>query len=166
MPLPDSFLQELKARCDITEVVSGYVNLKRRGRNMVGLCPFHGEKTPSFNIYPENGSFYCFGCGVGGDVITFIRRIENLDYIEAVKFLAQRAGLQMPEDGRDQGMSRIRSRILRLTAKPPGFITGCCIPLRGNRGSPICVAELYCPKPLCILGWVMRRIPGMPWWII
>ena len=57
---------------------------------MVGLCPFHGEKTPSFNIYPENGSFYCFGCGVGGDVITFIRRIENLDYIEAVKFLAQR----------------------------------------------------------------------------
>ena len=96
MPLPDSFLDELKARSDITEIVSGYVSLKRRGKNMVGLCPFHNEKTPSFNIYPENGSFYCFGCGTGGDVITFIRRIENLDYMEAVRFLAQRAGLNVP----------------------------------------------------------------------
>ena len=88
MPLPDDFLQELKARSDMVDVASSYLNLKRRGRNMVGLCPFHGEKTPSFNIYPENGSFYCFGCGAGGDVITFIRKIENLDYIEAVRFLA------------------------------------------------------------------------------
>lgn len=64
---------------------------------MVGLCPFHGEKTPSFNIYTESGSFYCFGCGAGGDVITFIMKIENLDYVEAVKFLAQRAGMEMPE---------------------------------------------------------------------
>ena len=62
MPLPETFLQELKARSDIAEIVSSYVNLRRRGRNLVGLCPFHSEKTPSFNIYPENGSFYCFGC--------------------------------------------------------------------------------------------------------
>ena len=72
MAFPDSFLQELKLRSDITEIASSYVNLKRNGRNMVGLCPFHGEKTPSFNIYTESGSFYCFGCGVGGDVITFV----------------------------------------------------------------------------------------------
>ena len=94
MPFPDSFLQELKLRSDITEIASSYVNLKRHGRNMVGLCPFHGEKTPSFNIYTESGSFYCFGCGAGGDVITFIMKIENLDYVEAVKFLAQRAGMK------------------------------------------------------------------------
>ena len=86
MPLPEAFLQELKMRSDIVDVVSSYVSLRRSGRNMVGLCPFHHEKTPSFNVYAENGSFYCFGCGVGGDVITFIRRIENLDYMEAVRF--------------------------------------------------------------------------------
>ena len=90
MPLPEAFLQELKMRSDIVDVVSSYVSLRRSGRNMVGLCPFHHEKTPSFNVYAENGSFYCFGCGVGGDVITFIRRIENLDYMEAVRFLAAR----------------------------------------------------------------------------
>ena len=77
MPLPDLFLQELKARTDISELVSSYVNLRRSGRNLVGLCPFHHEKTASFNVYPDNGSFYCFGCGVGGDVITFVRKIEN-----------------------------------------------------------------------------------------
>ena len=77
MALPDSFIQELKARSDIVDVISSYVNLKRTGRNMVGLCPFHGEKTPSFHVNVENASFHCFGCGAGGDVITFIRRIEN-----------------------------------------------------------------------------------------
>lgn len=110
MAFPESFLQDLKMRNDITDVVSGYVNLKRRGRNMVGLCPFHGEKTPSFNVYTENGSFYCFGCGAGGDVISFIMRIENLDYVDAVKYLAQRAGLEMPENSYDDSMSRLRKQ--------------------------------------------------------
>ena len=102
MRLPDSFLQELKDRNNILDVVSGYVNLKRSGRTMSGLCPFHGEKTPSFHVNAEQGYFHCFGCGAGGDVITFIRKIENLDYIDAVKFLAQRAGMELPEDGRDK----------------------------------------------------------------
>lgn len=121
MPLPDSFLEELKARSDITEIVSSYVPLKRRGRNMVGLCPFHHEKTPSFNLYPENGSFYCFGCGAGGDVITFIRRIENLDYMEAVRFLAQRAGIPVPEERVDDGMARLRTRILEINRESARF---------------------------------------------
>ncbi len=121
MPLPEDFLQDLKMRSDIVDVVSGYVNLRRRGRNMVGLCPFHGEKTPSFNLYPENGSFYCFGCGAGGDVITFIRRIENLDYMEAVRFLAQRAGMQMPENSRDEGLSRLRTRIYEMNREAARF---------------------------------------------
>ncbi len=121
MALPSSFLSELKMRCDITDIVSSYVNLKRRGRNMIGLCPFHSEKTPSFNIYPENGSFYCFGCGVGGDVITFIMKIENLDYIEAVKFLATRAGLSMPEDSYDDGVSKLKGRILEANREAARF---------------------------------------------
>ena len=114
MPLPDSFLQELKLRSDIADVVSSYVTLRRSGRNLVGLCPFHGEKTPSFNVYPDNGSFYCFGCHVGGDVISFVRKIEKLDYLEAVRFLADRAGLQMPESRADDGMAAQRRRMLEL----------------------------------------------------
>lgn len=110
--LPDSFLQELVAKNDIESVVSAYVSLKRRGRNLVGLCPFHGEKTPSFNLYPETSSFYCFGCGAGGDVITFIRRIENLSYIDAVKLLADRAGMAVPEQDRNDAGARQRVRVL------------------------------------------------------
>ena len=121
MPLPESFLQELKARTDITDLVSSYVNLRRSGRNLVGLCPFHHEKTPSFNVYPDNGSFYCFGCGTGGDVITFVRKIENLDYIESVRFLAQRAGLQIPEEQVDDSMSRLRTRILEINRESARF---------------------------------------------
>lgn len=121
MALPEDFLQELKLRSDIVDVVSPYVNLKRRGRNMVGLCPFHGEKTPSFNLYPENGSFYCFGCGTGGDVITFIRKIENLDYMESVKFLAQRAGIDMPENSYDAGMSNLRTKIYEANREAARF---------------------------------------------
>lgn len=114
MPLPDSFMRELKARSDLAEIASHYVSLKRSGKNLVGLCPFHSEKSPSFNIYPDNGSFYCFGCGVGGDVITFVRRIENLDYMEAIRFLAQRAGLTVPDNQADDGMAKLRTRILAI----------------------------------------------------
>ena len=81
------------------------------GRDYVCLCPFHNEKTPSCHIHPDKEYFHCFGCGAGGDVITFIRKIENLDYIDAVKFLAQRAGMELPEDGRDEAAARIRGRI-------------------------------------------------------
>lgn len=121
MPLPEAFLQELKARSELSEVAASYVNLRHSGRNLVGLCPFHNEKSPSFNIYSENGSFYCFGCGAGGDVITFIRRIENLDYMEAVRFLAQRAGLQVPEGNIDDGMSRLKARILEINREAARF---------------------------------------------
>ena len=113
MALPDSFIQELLSKNDIESVASSYVAFKRRGRNLVGLCPFHGEKTASFNLYPETNSFYCFGCGAGGDVITFIKRIENLDYIDAVKLLADRSGMKMPEQKNENDqVSRLRLRIL------------------------------------------------------
>lgn len=112
MRLSDAFLEQLRANTDIESVISPYVNLRRRGKNLVGLCPFHNEKTPSFTVYPENGSFYCFGCGVGGDVITFVRRMENLDYMEAVKQLADRAGMALPEDGYDDTLAKKRTAFL------------------------------------------------------
>lgn len=111
MAIPNDFINEIKERNDITEVIGGYVNLKRNGRTSKGLCPFHSEKTPSFTVFSDTSSFYCFGCQVGGDVIGFIRRIENLDYVEAVKFLANRAGLQMVEENKNDGLSRMRLRI-------------------------------------------------------
>ena len=134
MAFPETFLQDLKLRNDITEVVSGYVSLKRRGRNMVGLCPFHGEKTPSFNIYTENGSFYCFGCGVGGDVISFIMKIENLDYVDAVKFLAQRAGMELPENSYDDSMSRLRTRVLEANREAARFYFKTLMSPQGRTG--------------------------------
>ena len=134
MALPDGFLYELKERSDISDVVSGYVNLKRRGRNLVGLCPFHSEKTPSFNLYPENGSFYCFGCGAGGDVITFVMKIENLDYIEAVKFLAQRAGMEMPENTYDDGMGKLKMRIFEANREAARFFNKKLYEAEGKEG--------------------------------
>ncbi len=131
--ISELFLQELKSYSDIEQVVSSYVHLKRRGRVATGLCPFHSEKTPSFTVYPDNQSFYCFGCGAGGDVITFIRRIENLEYVEAVRFLAQRAGMSMPEDTRDDGMARLKARVLELNRTLARLYHSC---LRGPQGKP------------------------------
>lgn len=114
MLIKDDFLNELRMRSDIEALSSGYVNLKRSGRTLVGLCPFHNEKTPSFHIYLDTQSFYCFGCQAGGDVITFVMMIENLDYVEAVKLLAEKAGLSMPEDGFDNSLYVQRKRICEI----------------------------------------------------
>ncbi len=119
--IPDSFFEELKYRSDIAEVVGSYVNLRRRGRTLNGLCPFHSEKTPSFTVYPESQSFYCFGCGAGGDVITFIRKIENLDYMEAVRLLAQRAGMAVPEQEGDDRTAKLKKRVLELNREAARF---------------------------------------------
>ena len=121
MPINESFLEELKYKTDIEDVVSSYVSLKRKGTTFTGLCPFHNEKTPSFTVYPENNSFYCFGCGVGGNVITFIRRIENLEYADAVRLLAERAGMQMPSEGFDDSLSKRRRRILEANRQAARF---------------------------------------------
>ncbi|MBQ2792339.1 MAG: DNA primase [Oscillospiraceae bacterium] len=131
--LSESFISELKARNDIEEVISSYVNVKRRGRNLVGLCPFHSEKTPSFTVYPDSQSFYCFGCGAGGDVVTFVKKIENLDYIEAVKSLAQRAGLAMPEDGYDDSYAKLKTRVLEINRETARFYHQCLISPVGKK---------------------------------
>ena len=122
MPIPESFIAELTSRCDIESTISSYVPLKRAGRLLKGLCPFHGEKTPSFTVYPETASFYCFGCGAGGDVITFIKRIENLDYLDAVKFLADRAGMTVPESAHvNDAESKLRVRVLEANRAAARF---------------------------------------------
>lgn len=114
MALPDSFLFELKQNNQIDSLMSSYTNLIRRGRNYVCLCPFHSEKTPSCTVYPDSQHFYCYGCGAGGDVITFAMKIENLSYIEAVKFLADRAGMQMPDDEKGSQIARVKARVLEI----------------------------------------------------
>lgn len=119
--LSDSFLQELKLKTDVVDVVSSYVSLKKRGNTYVGLCPFHNEKTPSFTVYENTQSFYCFGCGAGGDSVSFMRKIENLDYIDAVKLLAQRAGMQMPDEGYDDSLSKKRRTILQINRETAKF---------------------------------------------
>lgn len=117
----DEFLSELRMRCDIEQVISSYVQLKRRGKNLVGLCPFHNEKTPSFTVYPESQSYYCFGCGAGGEVINFIRRAENLDYVEAVSALCDKCGMVMPTDGYDNSIAEKRKRMYEINKEAARF---------------------------------------------
>ena len=121
MAFPDQFILELKQNNPIDSVMSSYVGLKRQGRNSVCLCPFHSEKSPSCVVYLDTNSFFCFGCGAGGDVITFIMKIENLDYVEAIKFLADRAGMTMPDDGGNSESSRIKARILEINRTAARF---------------------------------------------
>lgn len=121
MAIPEEIINEIKYRNDIENVISPYVNLKRRGKNLVGLCPFHNEKTPSFTVYPENGSFYCYGCGIGGDVFSFVRQIENLDYIEAVKLLAERSGVVLPQDGYDDSMQKLKNTVFEVNRETAKF---------------------------------------------
>lgn len=112
--ISEDFILQLKGLCDIVSVISSYVDLKSSGKNKKCSCPFHSEKTPSMVIYEDTQSFYCFGCGVGGDIITFIEKIENLGYVDAVKLLADRAGFAIPTSQLDDKISKKRSRILKM----------------------------------------------------
>ena len=117
----DDFIQQIRDHNDVESVIGSYIDLKRRGKNLVGLCPFHNEKTPSFTVYPETASYYCFGCGAGGEVINFIRNIENLDFTEAVKLLADRAGLKLPSTDYDDVTAKLRRRIYEANREAARF---------------------------------------------
>ena len=114
MAFPQAFLDELIARNPIEEVVGQYVQLKRSGANYFGLCPFHGEKTPSFSVAPNKQMYYCFGCHKGGGVINFIMEIESLSYPDAVRFLAQRVNLEVPDDRAYQSQYKEQERLIAL----------------------------------------------------
>ena len=114
MAFPQQFLDELVSRNDIVDVVSSYVSLTRKGSNYFGLCPFHNEKTPSFSVSPDKQIYHCFGCKHGGGVINFIMEIENLSFPDAVRFLAKRANMEVPEDDTDREAAHRRQRVLTL----------------------------------------------------
>ncbi len=121
MAFPQSFMDELTARCDIVDVVGSYVQLTRKGSNLFGLCPFHSEKTGSFSVSPDKQIYYCFGCKRGGGVINFIMEEENLPFPDAVRFLAKRAGLEVPEEEGDREAGRRRQRLLDLNRDAARF---------------------------------------------
>ena len=113
--IPQEILDEIIARTDIVDVVGRYVPLKKQGQNFVGLCPFHHEKTPSFSVSQNKQIFHCFGCGAGGGVITFIMKAEGLTFPDAVRYLAERAGMQIPEQGEaERKAARHRERLYAL----------------------------------------------------
>lgn len=114
--IPQGVIEDIKFRNPIEDVIGSYLRLSRAGSNLHGLCPFHSEKTPSFTVFPESQSFYCFGCGAGGDVITFIMKSENLDYPSALEFLAKRAGINLPDDRSDAFFNKgvTRSRVIEM----------------------------------------------------
>ena len=121
MAFPPAFLDELTARNPIEDVVGQYVNLKRSGSNLFGLCPFHGEKTPSFSVAPDKGIYYCFGCHKGGNVINFEMEIEGLSYPDAVRALAKRAGMEVPEDEQYQSRYHQQERLWALHKEAARF---------------------------------------------
>lgn len=120
MKYPREWIDSVRERSDIVELIGSYVTLRRAGSNYTGLCPFHSERTPSFTVFPDTQSFFCFGCEAGGDAFTFVMRSENLEYPEAVEFLAKRAGIQIPETHEDsdqpRGISRPRAYELNRAA--------------------------------------------------
>lgn len=117
MRIPNSVIEDIRYRCDIEDVIGSYITLKRAGTNLKGLCPFHSEKTPSFVVYKDTQSYYCFGCGAGGDVINFIMRQENMDYVSAVEFLAKRAGITLPDFSENAHEGPGRARILQMNVE-------------------------------------------------
>ena len=123
--IPREIIDEIIHRSDIEQVIGSYVTLKRAGSNLNGLCPFHNEKTPSFTVFPATKSFYCFGCGAGGDAITFVMRTENLDYRAALEVLAQRAGISIPTDdtGAEEGVPR--KRLYEMNLEAAKFFRNC-----------------------------------------
>ena len=121
-------IDEIVFRNDIEQVIGSYVTLKRAGSNLNGLCPFHNEKTPSFTVFPATKSFYCFGCGAGGDVISFIMREENLDYVGALEYLAARAGITIPHEDDPVDKDTVgRKRVYEMNLAAAKFFRECLI---------------------------------------
>lgn len=125
MRIPREVIEDVRNRNDIVDVISSYVNLKRAGSNYNGLCPYHNEKTPSFTVFPATQSFYCFGCGAGGDSISFVMKAENLEYVPAVEFLARRVGINISYSDGDNSASQQRKRILDMNLCAAKYFRAC-----------------------------------------
>ena len=114
MYYPDEVIEEVRMKNDIVDVISGYVKLQKKGANYFGLCPFHNEKSPSFSVSPGKQMYYCFGCGAGGNVFTFLMEYENFSFPEALKYLAERAGMELPEEELNEEAKRAMDEKARL----------------------------------------------------
>lgn len=112
----DEIIEEVRQNNDIVDIISQYVHLKRSGRNFFGLCPFHNEKSPSFSVSPDKQIFHCFGCGVGGNVFTFLIKIEGINFVEAVQTLAERSNIQLPtlENNTDAGKEELKAKVFKV----------------------------------------------------
>ncbi|MGN1031777.1 MAG: DNA primase, partial [Butyricicoccaceae bacterium] len=141
MPIEQRFLDELTARCDIVDIVSRYVALKKSGSNYFGLCPFHNEKTASFSVAPDKQIFHCFGCGAGGGAISFIMKIEGLEFPDAVRHLAKQYGMEVPETGVSREERKNRDRLLELMKDAGRFY----------------YAQLHQPQNAAALQYFVRR---------
>ena len=124
MYYPDEIVEEVRSRNDIVDIISGYVRLQKKGSNYFGLCPFHNEKSPSFSVSPGKQMYYCFGCGAGGNVITFLMEYENYTFAEALKVLADRSGVTLPqEDTSREAKAReeLRTVLLRINKQAANY---------------------------------------------
>ncbi|MGI6031373.1 MAG: DNA primase [Eubacteriales bacterium] len=154
---PDSFLQELRDRCPVESIVADYVELKRSGANLVGLCPFHREKTPSFNVNPSRQIYKCFGCGEAGSVFNFIMKIENVSFADAVAILAKRAGMELPQ-GEDADYTRRKNTLLAMNREAARYFHSC---LMGPEGEPGRAYFASRQLPLKVIRhWGLGYAPG------
>ena len=168
---PREIVEAIKDRSDIVDLIGTYVSLKRAGSNYNGLCPFHSEKTPSFTVFPDNQSFFCFGCEAGGDAFTFIMRTENLDYKGAIEFLAKRSGVDLPTDGREERRGVSRKRVFEMNLIAARFWRECLFDpnigkagmdyLTEKRGLPLSIIRRfgigYAPNDFGALTAVLRK---------
>ena len=168
---PREIVEAIKDRSDIVDLIGTYVSLKRAGSNYNGLCPFHSEKTPSFTVFPDNQSFFCFGCEAGGDAFTFIMRTENLDYKGAIEFLAKRSGVELPTDGREERRGVSRKRVFEMNLIAARFWRECLFDpnigkvgmdyLTEKRGLPLSIIRRfgigYAPNDFGALTAVLRK---------
>ena len=135
MRIPREVVEAIKDRCDIVDLIGSYVTLRRAGSNYTGPCPFHSERTPSFTVFPDSQSFFCFGCEAGGDAFTFIMRSENLDYPNAIEFLAKRTGVDIPRSAEEERKGLSRKRVYELNLIAARFFRECLFdPALGREG--------------------------------
>ena len=148
MTYSDDFLEQLREACPMETIAGNYVNLIRRGRHYVCNCPFHSEKSPSCTIFPDTQSFYCFGCGAGGDVITWVRRMENLEFTDAVKQLAEKSGLQVPNDREADRRAQLRTRIFAINRETTNFYFRNLVAGNDKRGLQYFVSRQLKPETI------------------
>ena len=168
---PREIVEAIKDRSELVDLIGTYVSLKRAGSNYNGLCPFHSEKTPSFTVFPDNQSFFCFGCEAGGDAFTFIMRMENLDYKGSIEFLAKRSGVDLPVDGREEQKGVSRKRVFEMNLIAARFWRDCLFDpnigragleyLTEKRGLPLSIIRRfglgYAPNEFGALTDILRK---------